>query len=674
MKKVILAAALCLFLSVAAAAADPSSFSDVQGHWAQEALQAAASAGILQGSGGSALLPDAPLTGAQALTMLVRVLELELPEQASGEVWYASAQRAALAAGLLPEKEHWDLTIPLTREQAFRLLANAFQLSTTQTGCLAGFSDAGDFTSPGAWAAAGLVQAGAVEGSSGALTPQAPVTRAEFAVLLYRLTGLGQDHAIVKLERQSSVRYLGQTLNSGLAVMPAVQSVYLNDVQIAGPIVLQSADLTSLRLWDVTAPRLVLAAGSVAPSISNGAFGSIQVCPGSGDVKLSHSITPVVEIFSNGRTIELQAMQLDQLIIIGSGNTIVLDRQCSVQTLNILPGADKNTITAAGTLEDVNILGSGTTLDGTGSAKSVKTAAQQVAVLLKAEDTLVDTGLSGVTLKLDAPQVQPGGNLTATAQLRTTEGPKLCQAQWYLDGVAVKNYSNPAFCLQDGASSAFTAALEFSQTMDLSHEVALVLQYKNTITGELETLTAKATVTVQNYDAAYYKNQLKALASQVSCTYEGNFTMDYDIDYSTEVKEAFVNANDYSSPTEYLLWINRHTQKVNVFTGSAGSWTLLTTYRCATGAPSTPTPVGVTYVTYKQDGWYMGSYNVYWITRFYPNTGYAFHSRGYYPDERHIAMWPEIGYPMSAGCIRLYDDAARWIYETIPLKTTVVIY
>ena len=37
-------------------------------------------------------------------------------------------------------------------------------------------------------------------------------------------------------------------------------------------------------------------------------------------------------------------------------------------------------------------------------------------------------------------------------------------------------------------------------------------------------------------------------------------------------------------------------------------------------------------------------------------------------------MWPEIGYPMSAGCIRLYDDAARWIYETIPLKTTVVIY
>ena len=212
MKKVILAAALCLCLSAAAAAADPSSFTDTQGHWAQEALQAAASAGILQGSGGGALQPDAPLTGAQALTMLVRILELELPEQGSGEVWYASAQRAALAAGLLPEKEPWDLTIPLTREQAFQLLANAFHLSTAQTSCLADFSDAGDFTTSGAWAAAGLVQAGAAEGSGGALHPQAPVTRAEFTALLYRLTGLGQNPAILTMARQNSGRGQGEKL------------------------------------------------------------------------------------------------------------------------------------------------------------------------------------------------------------------------------------------------------------------------------------------------------------------------------------------------------------------------------------------------------------------------------------------------------------------------------
>ena len=112
---------------------------------------------------------------------------------------------------------------------------------------------------------------------------------------------------------------------------------------------------------------------------------------------------------------------------------------------------------------------------------------------------------------------------------------------------------------------------------------------------------------------------------------------------------------------------------MNIFTGTQEEWTLLATYRCATGATYTPTPLGVTYVTYKQPAWYMGSYNVYWITRFYPNTGYAFHSRGYYPNS-DVAMMPEIGYPMSAGCIRLYDDAASWIYENIPLNTTVVIY
>lgn len=44
----------------------------------------------------------------------------------------------------------------------------------------------------------------------------------------------------------------------------------------------------------------------------------------------------------------------------------------------------------------------------------------------------------------------------------------------------------------------------------------------------------------------------------------------------------------------------------------------------------------------------MGSYNVYWITRFYPNTGYAFHSRGYYPNS-DVAMMPAINNLFESG-------------------------
>lgn len=109
--------------------------------------------------------------------MLVRVLELELPEQASGEVWYASAQRAALAAGLLPEKEHWDLTIPLTREQAFRAFGQRLPAQYYADRLPGRLFRRRRLYKPWRMAAAGLVQAGAVEGSSGALNPQAPVTR-----------------------------------------------------------------------------------------------------------------------------------------------------------------------------------------------------------------------------------------------------------------------------------------------------------------------------------------------------------------------------------------------------------------------------------------------------------------------------------------------------------------
>lgn len=103
----------------------------------------------------------------------------------------------------------------------------------------------------------------------------------------------------------------------------------------------------------------------------------------------------------------------------------------------------------------------------------------------------------------------------------------------------------------------------------------------------METVTDRVQIQVENYPETYYRELERArwetLAEQVSPDYTGDFTMNYDIDYTTEMKEAFVNYNGYESKTEYLLWVNRATQKVNIFTGTQEEWTLLATYRCATG-------------------------------------------------------------------------------------------
>lgn len=677
MRCIWIALVLCsALMGVATASGLPT---DAEPHWASEALTAAAEQGILQGIDGQTLTPNAAITGAQAVTILDRVLGAEIPAAEPGVPWYAPAEQAAQELGILPTESNWDLTQPLCRAQAFWLLSNAVQLRTTRTDCLRAYSDCASLQPALSWAAAGLVQAGVVEGNEGLLRPQEEITRAEFVTILYRLMGFDSETAtpLLAVQTGQTVRENDRSLEHGLLLTGSVRTVSLQNLDVAGPVILNSTQLASSRIYKVEAPLLVLAQKTGTVHLSNGQFEKVQIGYGTGEVDLTGDLTPELELFSDGREIQLQQMKLDCLVIAGSGNTISLNRQCEVDQILVLEGAEDNKLQINGTAQEITVCGDRTALIGTGRAQCIKIAAAEVHTTLAAEKTELDTGLAGVYVELEASDVAPGGLLTGTATLHGVQMEKVCRAQWYLDGQPIAEFGNPAFVLREGETSACKVALEFTPEMALQHELSFTLEYENPVRRTVETVTDRVQIQVENYPETYYRELERArwetLAEQVSPDYTGDFTMNYDIDYTTEMKEAFVNYNGYESKTEYLLWVNRATQKVNIFTGTQEEWTLLATYRCATGATYTPTPLGVTYVTYKQPAWYMGSYNVYWITRFYPNTGYAFHSRGYYPNS-DVAMMPEIGYPMSAGCIRLYDDAASWIYENIPLNTTVVIY
>ena len=74
--------------------------------------------------------------------------------------------------------------------------------------------------------------------------------------------------------------------------------------------------------------------------------------------------------------------------------------------------------------------------------------------------------------------------------------------------------------------------------------------------------------------------------------------------------------------------------------------------------------------TYKQTGWFQSSYQVLPVVRFYGG-GYAFHSRLYYPRSTTLQD-PSIGFPVSHGCVRMYDEDIQWIYDNVPDGTTVV--
>ena len=141
--------------------------------------------------------------------------------------------------------------------------------------------------------------------------------------------------------------------------------------------------------------------------------------------------------------------------------------------------------------------------------------------------------------------------------------------------------------------------------------------------------------------------------------------------YSKKLKEDYVNQSGYTSPTKYLIWVSTYTQEYCLYTGSAGKWKLLRTAKVATGKAATPTATHICKIRGREERWtYENSTYQAPIVYFYGKN--AFHSRLHNPDGTIAA--PNIGKPVSGGCIRMYDEDIQYIYDNCPDGTTVVIY
>ena len=294
--------------------------------------------------------------------------------------------------------------------------------------------------------------------------------------------------------------------------------------------------------------------------------------------------------------------------------------------------------------------------------------------VIKYDDSYAD--LAGIKITVTGSDVKAGGTLKAQASLSGVPAGAVFNAQWHLDGKPAKGYYAANKSYTDGVQSSMTWTPTYSLNMQLYKRVGFELVYSSG--GRTAHIYNEKTINIANYPQTHYITYADGTAptkifDTVQSSYKGNYKSSYNPDYLDITKQNFVNNRGYSSNTQYLVWANLATQKVNVFQGSKGKWKLIKVFRCASGARATPTPQGVTYVTYKQTKWKTDSYVCKPIVRFYPNTGYAFHSVLYKPDESGIKDG-SLGFPVSHGCLRMKPSSIQWIYDNIPTKTTVVIY
>lgn len=269
-----------MLLSTNAFAAVPSDFSDFPTDWSAPAMTHAVQNGLLNGSDGK-ILPKGLLTRAQMATMVNRA--------------FASSAKASLTSftDMVPGVWHYDEMAksvrmgafqgadgklspndPITREQAFAVLARAFGLADGKASSLDKFSDGAQVSSWARGAVAALVEQGYVTGADGALNPQSYITRAEFAQVMDALVAAYGDQDLKD-----------QTVEGNLILRT---NSTLENVTVKGDLILaDGVSAASLKNVTVTG-RLVVRGGTDGVKLTKStAKGGIQLANPNGTPKLT---------------------------------------------------------------------------------------------------------------------------------------------------------------------------------------------------------------------------------------------------------------------------------------------------------------------------------------------------------------------------------------------------
>ncbi len=743
-------------LSVRAYAAQWDDFTDVTGHWAEETLRRAFDDGLITGLDDKTLSPDSPITTAQMITILCRVLGATETADISklgisSELWYADAAAKALRLGLI-SADTGNLDSPMLRQDALAMMAKAFCLVPAEPDftVLSSFSDSAGLSPKNRGALAALVSKKLVGGFDGALNVNGSISRAEFFTVLYRI----------------AANYISSyTLTAGTQGGSVIKGSGALNYISTGNIWFDCA-ASAVTLSAVKADTLTLRSHSLSYfNLDNGSdFAALVVAVGSGNINLAgtygykvgrlqlESCTSAavgssvgsVEITGNGMSVSVSGNH-DYLVISGSGNKITLSPGASFSKLKIT--GDNNQVQSSSETYSIGVSclklelsGKGNTLNLSSSSdnpaeisvggtenkltaslrsiSSLDVSGTKSGVEISSLKDLSNFSVSGSENKIKASSalafsLDVSGSLNVIAAKSegdlssvTATGSSnwislLCtnvgsvslfgkyntvtkQGDGLLASLAIPGTNN-AFVLYVGneLSSAELRGANNTLTVNGTAGSIVVNGFKTTLdgSGSVKNLSLNASgcsiklaaEAITDNSATGEKDRVLAL---VTLGYVGNYTLEWaqTHDYESYEKETWVNAKGYASDTGYLIWVNLSMQRVNIFTGSKGNWTL--SYSCivGTGAPGRGTPVGTWKTTYKAwEGWTTSTYTVRPVVGFKNNTGYAFHSRLFRPGTKTLSD-PSIGFPVSHGCVRMYDDDILYIYNNIPTGTTVVVY
>lgn len=622
MKQIALRLIACLLTVAALSSAVCAGDYDFPDDWSHDALVFAVEEGIFVGDEKGDLNPSANITRAEMAAVLVRLTgatgkaDLSVYRDIENWQWYCDELSAAVAAGIFngTSANTMEPKSPLTREQAVVAIARAFGLVSVDRDGWQTFSDADALHEYARDSLCAMVEVGAVEGySDGSFHPRDYITRAEIAALLYHLID-------VIAETPEDIPAGGFVLYRGEEALP-------DELTLDGTLVIAS-DQTQFApaSWSISDAVIFRTGENTKVDLTNLSANKVVFAAKSGEV--------------TG----------DAPLVCLSGKTTY---RGSSERLYVVDGVH----TTNGDQGDIEVRGG--TLILNGNAETID---------LCADTTLTLNGTAQCVHMTDTG-IRVGGTGYATHLIRERYD---C------------TYSISYGTLEDHAYQYdYDHAMQIVRTQDVACTTSCdaSLYASRFLTGYVCTIPKGAKISIEHNPSGSavrvsYRNangvRYTGWIHNACCNFIGKNvpTWDSSIDYSVGTKEGFVNTVGYYSKTDYLIWVNRYTQRVMVFKGSKGNWKLQNTYLCSTGSNYTPTPTGIFAIQAHYGTWHFSDYVVYYPSGY--DGDFAFHSTLYGYDGSDYD--PTLGAPASLGCVRMAKNDAYYIYSNIPIGTTVVIW
>lgn len=337
-------------------AADLSQYKDFPNDWSAKSLEQAIDNGLLNGSNG---MIDAKglLTRAQMAAIVSRsfgaakTASLDDYRDVLPSAWYYSDMGKAVKMGAFQGANGLlNPDAPITREEAFTVLARAFALEGGGSATLKDFVDGGTVSSWASESVAALVAGGYVNGANGMLNLKNNITRAEFAKVI---TGMAASYVGAEgvsgktvegnvIVRESGASLSGMTINGDLIIADSADKVSLDNVKVTGRIVIRGgADTVGIK--NTTTGKGVLVSspnGAAAISVSGGSVGTVTA---KSDLSLSGSVSNVAVTDKATLTVEKNA-SVGTVTVSAAGSKVTGDGKVT----NVQANANNVTVTSKG--------------------------------------------------------------------------------------------------------------------------------------------------------------------------------------------------------------------------------------------------------------------------------------------------------------------------------------